>query len=1258
MRSVHFTAIHDGGNDMRKIVALIISCIFALQGVNFAYAAQESVELYVSPSGSDGAEGTIDRPLRTLEGARRKVRGIKSANSKLAVNVNFMEGTYHFDSQVEFGLLDSGEENAEVTYRAYNDEKVVFTNAYKVEKKDLKNVTDKEVLKRIPESARQSMKYIDISGIGAGKLKKYAAWGGTMSRSAYPMLFADGDRQELSRWPNTGYVYTGAVLDRGQRSSGGFRGGIGYDIIDDGKPFKFQFNEEEPKKWANAKDFLLEGYFQYDYFYGMFNGASVDPYSMTITSAQGCNDLATQDRRWAARNLLEETDLPGEYYIDYENSRIYWNVPYGMEDADISVSVNDNQFCKLIDVGYVNFEGICFEKTRSTAFQIMRSDKIEFKNCEFSQIGKRGAEIKDSTRIVFDGCDFSYTGGSAIYLDGGDFITLTPSGNEVKNCTFYRWGEFQKSYDPAVYFYDVGMRVANNTFHNGPFSAILFLGNDCVVEYNEIYNVLKGLNDGGAIYFPLSAAKRGNVIAYNYIHDLFEGLKGDASLIMGVYLDDGSCGLTLHHNIIDNAVMGICSTGRDNTIYSNIVNAHTTSISGDNRGETWQYGNYYNSDGSIAYSSRTIRELTSVPYKSKAYAKYPHLASFLEDPIQMNHPAYNSFYDNLTVGGKYAIHDSVVKYGDKIENNITDYDLSNFVDVDNHNYTIRDDSYLKEKLPDLASIDTDKMGCGRKIVSSDNVKMIYPMNGKKNVPVQGEIFMWTEQKHADEYILKIATDKEMKNVVKEITCPETYTVVNGLNPGKTVYYWTVEVKTIGKDSEKTGTKQEPYVFETSYYRSVDKTELKNMINEMNTALYKAEIGEEVGNYTEDKLQSFKSSLQEVSSMYALNNIGEYELNEATENAKKLLFDIKNGTVPGYRNIEDFLKEEEWTGTATFSVNDDIGSIRGGYRTYNKAISANELLCMGIRTDLSKDKLEFVLRSGETEINKSSPLFKGYSVELTKNEIAVYKYEKGISTKIASDSNNAIKDNEFHQIRLGAVGTAGAVKILMYVDGERALVCRDITNPIISPGYMAIVGNADITKASDIPTEVFDPNANDYPDPYYVDMQELLSSKDNWESSGGFTLENGVLKVENGNSVWTKNIIEQNGILRFEGKFTPGSGWQGISIKNSAPEKYPWDKDVDNYLVCVKPRSVEIQTFKDNKNIFYCIDDREVDWNEWHEFELASYYVASGVQLTLKIDGELYIDYIDETPISSAGRFALFDFSKLGFEIRACSQDKN
>ena len=53
------------------------------------------VEVYVSPAGNDGGDGTERNPLRTLRAAKAHVRALVATKPTAAVEVNLLPGTYY-----------------------------------------------------------------------------------------------------------------------------------------------------------------------------------------------------------------------------------------------------------------------------------------------------------------------------------------------------------------------------------------------------------------------------------------------------------------------------------------------------------------------------------------------------------------------------------------------------------------------------------------------------------------------------------------------------------------------------------------------------------------------------------------------------------------------------------------------------------------------------------------------------------------------------------------------------------------------------------------------------------------------------------------------------------------------------------------------------------------------------------------------------------------------------------------------------------
>lgn len=78
--------------------------------------------------------------------------------------------------------------------------------------------------------------------------------------------------------------------------------------------------------------------------------------------------------------------------------------------------------------------------------------------------------------------------------------------------------------------------------------AILFHGNNHVIEYCKITNVCKEVNDQAAIYYGRDPSEQGNIIRYCYFYKL-----SPRHLVTATYHDDGACGSEVYGNIYHNA---------------------------------------------------------------------------------------------------------------------------------------------------------------------------------------------------------------------------------------------------------------------------------------------------------------------------------------------------------------------------------------------------------------------------------------------------------------------------------------------------------------------------------------------------------------------------------------------------------------------------------------------------------------------------------------------------------------------------------
>ncbi|HEX7478457.1 MAG TPA: hypothetical protein VF331_11665, partial [Polyangiales bacterium] len=86
---------------------------------------------YVSPEGSDSAQGTMSAPFQTVEKARDVVRTV-NGNMTDDIHVYLRGGTYRITKTIAFGPQDSGTNGHRIFYEAYPNETPVFNGATKV----------------------------------------------------------------------------------------------------------------------------------------------------------------------------------------------------------------------------------------------------------------------------------------------------------------------------------------------------------------------------------------------------------------------------------------------------------------------------------------------------------------------------------------------------------------------------------------------------------------------------------------------------------------------------------------------------------------------------------------------------------------------------------------------------------------------------------------------------------------------------------------------------------------------------------------------------------------------------------------------------------------------------------------------------------------------------------------------------------------------------------------------------------------------
>lgn len=646
---------------------------------------------YVATDGNDANPGTLQKPFLTLEAARDAIR---KDSDKDQTTVWLRGGTYYRAASFELSKEDSGTKNNPVIYRSFKNEQVRITGGKSLAAKDFSIVKDTSILERVRPEVRGKLMQINLtenSITDFGKIVPIGFYQPILPTE--PELFFNDKPITLARWPNSDWAKTGSI-----KADGPAPGSAVEDKNKNTNGAEIAFVEEEPARWSNADDGWLFGYWYWDWCDSSLKIDRIDTEKklFRITAQPAFGIVA--DRRYYAFNLLEEIDMPGEYYIDRKTGILYLLPPEGFQTGSIVISLLSSPLVAMKDVQSVSFSGVTFECTRGTAIQIINGSDNLISDCTIRNCGNAAVNIgfgvgtevvgnylaylyenstwnrNTGTNNGITGCEIYNMGEGGIILGGGDRISLTPGNNYAKNNRIHNFSRRTQTYRPAIAMDGVGNTASNNLIYDGPHNGIMFFGNDHSVVYNELYDLCKQTGDVGVIYTGRDYTGRGNKINYNYIHDTSGPVGKDSAI--AIYLDDLASEVEIIGNVICNVQTGIfIGGGRDNVIKNNIITGTGKTIWLDERGlEEWFKHHTDMNDGIM------IKRIKAVPYNQEPWlSKYPKLVVLLDD-VMIFAPKGNMVTNNAAINCVEPIEKEIVpkvkQYG-QVANNL-DIKDSNF----------------------------------------------------------------------------------------------------------------------------------------------------------------------------------------------------------------------------------------------------------------------------------------------------------------------------------------------------------------------------------------------------------------------------------------------------------------------------------------------------------------------------------------------------------------------------------------------------
>ena len=529
--------------------------------INLCWGVQAiAVDYYVNPNGDDSWSGSLktpssqlnDGPFKTLEKAKQAIRSLKQTHAfNDKVTVNIAGGIYYLNRPLSFNLMDSGFVGREIVWQGEPDAEVIISGGLPITCKKRDALIWDCPLTQLPENKD----FFDTGRI-KGNAPKFE-------------LYVNNQKLELARWPDQDWAHIKIPLDQ---------------------KTQFSVMETMPTLSGEISAAQVHIFPGNDWFDQIIGIEAVNQTDNTIKTATPTAYPLDSGRRFYIQNLPSLLNAPGEWFFDNNTKTISFIAPNGINPDTVVVSSLPN-IVIADDISYLTFKNLSFQYSASAPVFIKNANNVVLDRLDISNVGGKGVIVKNGKNIQLINNNIHHTGAEGIAIAGGDKKSLQSSGNVIHNNHIHHNGTILLAHSPSIRLEGVGGKVTHNLLEYGPITGIIFLGNDHLIEKNEVHHFCLQAADCGAIYSGRDWSTRGNVIRNNYIHDVIGfGMKSvdvatnqvvyqSPNYAIGVYLDDGASGFDVSGNIFENVAMSLhIHGGRDNKIYNNYFKTNDFTI--------------------------------------------------------------------------------------------------------------------------------------------------------------------------------------------------------------------------------------------------------------------------------------------------------------------------------------------------------------------------------------------------------------------------------------------------------------------------------------------------------------------------------------------------------------------------------------------------------------------------------------------------------------------------------------------------------
>lgn len=490
-------------------------------------------------NGNDNNDGkTAQSAFASIERAQTAVRELIADGYNGNIEVVIRQGVYNIENTLSFGTEDYMQ-NYQVIYRNYPGEYPIIEG------------------------------YKTISGFSEYEDGIYVAEipEGTQFRN----LTENGVMGTIARYPDEGYLQVNKHIDH-----------------TDGKCNSFGYAKDgviNTMSGDNVECVMFPGgeYGEWNWFSHTYPVKSINKNKKIITldrTSYSQNVYCMgKGSRYFLQNSLEFLKKEGEFYVDIQNSKLYYK-PYDVSNliSGIKYACVDDIF-SLNQAENITFSGLILRGTdiddyatnTGAGISLENSKNIRVEDCLIYQTGKFGILGKyGNSNIVVEGCEIYNIGHTGIQIDGDGTIDNNV-GHTIKNNYVHHTGINVRHGAGIQLYHAQDCQIVNNTVSYTPRYSISLKGslepfkNQSVFEkyekgeyvdempsrnnliaFNDCSYANYDTQDTGAI--ELWAAGYDNKIYNNIVHDCTVYF----SFGYGIYVDDYNIRTTIENNLLYN----------------------------------------------------------------------------------------------------------------------------------------------------------------------------------------------------------------------------------------------------------------------------------------------------------------------------------------------------------------------------------------------------------------------------------------------------------------------------------------------------------------------------------------------------------------------------------------------------------------------------------------------------------------------------------------------------------------------------------